>query len=434
MGKSKSMKSSSNQKNKKSFFDESDSEDSSFEEQKSSKKTKQSNFKNGKKSVNNKIDIFKYLEGNQKKNKNNNSSDDSDDSDNENYDLKCHNDYSSYSTSSSGTSSEEVEPLIVKKYSEKNKQIENKPLENDKIQTVVYTFSVMPTKNKNSKDFFTITSDDLKIESCTNEEDIEKSQNYKERASLNSDIVTSLKLNIRSEYAGMVTFEFPTVKCLNGTKSVGFNPFVSKTSHYQELTSSNGKDFNFINRDLDTSQIDFLEQYPGHTAENLKEFCNFLPGKEFVHVGLQPPSCLIEYYDGEKKKILETKKGGSVLLMDRKSYNKCASKAQLQLEKDYSFSNVTGKEFCINLRPQMNSTVQTKINEKISTIKKSNNTKYDEVLKGLTAKGFSNFYINHPCPSNEEFDNLYKGFQTKKFYFNGTLEVKYMQIKKPDNY
>jgi len=429
MGKTKQFKSS--QKNKKTFFDESDSENSSIEENKSSSKKKQQ-----KQNSLDKMTILKYL-GGQKKNKGGDSSDETESSNDENVDLKCHHDYSSYSTTTSSTS-EEMEPTFVSKKKPIDSNINNnKPIENDKIQTVVYTFSVMPSK-KNSKDYFTITSEDLKIQSSTNPEDIERASNYKERASLNSDIVTFLSLNIKSEYQGMVTIEFPTVKCLNGTTSVGFNPFVSKTSHYQELTG-NGKTLNFIGRDLTSNQLEFLEKYPGHTSENLKEFCTFLPGNKFVHVGLQPPSCLIEYYDGTTdKKILETKKGESVLLMNKKSYTECSLKAQTNLEKNYAFSNVTGKEFCINLRPVMNSTVEKTINSKINSLKQKKDTtdkNANDVLKGLQAKGFSNFYMNHPCPTNEEFDTLYKSFLTKKFQINGELTVKYMQIKKQqENY
>lgn len=387
-------------------FDFSDSDESSVEE-KSSKSLKNGN-------------IYRYFT---KKNHGSDSSNDSDSDDDRRTNLKCYG-RDSYSTSYSSSSGSGEE-----KYYGKQKKIEKQPqIENKDVQTIVYGFSVLANTKNPKREFLTVTSKDLRVEKCTNESDIETSSKFIKSASPHSDIVLSLTVrNLKSEYNGMVSLEFPTVNCLNGEKSVGFAPFVSKTTQHGDLTLKNGSTYELIKRDLTEEQQEFLKKYPGHTLETFENFSNPIgsAGKSF-HVNIEPKSCLLEYYDG-KQKQLNLKNNEKVLVMDAKEHGKCVKQASNYLEKEFAFSNVTGKDFKMQIRPVMNSTVKKNIDSQIQKIKSKSTD--DDILKSLQAKGFANYYNNHPFTEKDKFDESFTKFKNSNFIFSGEIEIKYQQVK-----
>jgi hypothetical protein len=389
---------------KDKFVFSSDSDGSSVEETKSSKSLKNGN-------------VYKYFT---KRNHGSDSSDYSSDDDRKT-DLKCYgkSSSSSYSSSSSGS----TEFYGKQKKTEKQPQIENKD-----VQTIVYGFSVLANTKNPKREFLTVTSKDLRIEKCTNESDIEVSPKFIKSASPHSDIVLSLTVrNLKSEYEGMVAIEFPTVNCLNGEKSVSFAPFISKTTQHGDL--KNGSTYELIKRDLTEEQQEFLKKYPGHTLETFEDFSNPIgrDGKSF-HVNIEPKSCLLEYYDG-KQKQLHLKHNERVLVMDSKEHGRCVKQAGNYLEKEFAFSNVTGKDFKMQIRPVMNSTVQKSVDTQIERIKTNSKSTDQEILKNLQAKGFANYYNNHPFTDKDKFDESFAKFKKTNFIFSGEIEIKYHQIK-----
>jgi len=391
---------------KDKFAFSSDSDDSSVEE-KSSKSIKRGN-------------IYSYFT---KKNHGSDSSEDySSDDDRNKTGLKCYG--KSSSSSSSSSSSESAEYYGKQKKTEKQSQIENKD-----VQTIVYGFSVLANTKNPKREYLTVTSKDLRIEKCTNESDIEISPKFIKSASQHSDIVLSLTVkNLKSEYEGMVSIEFPTVNCLNGEKSVSFAPFISKTTQHGDL--KNGSTYELIKRDLTEEQQEFLKKYPGHTLETFEDFSNPIgrDGKSF-HVNVEPKSCLLEYYGGRQKQLNLKNTNERVLVMDAKEHGKCVKQAGSFLQKEFAFSNVTGRDFKMQIRPVMNSTVKNSVDSQIARINTNPKSTDQEILKNLQAKGFANYYNNHPFTDKDKFDESFAKFKKTNFIFSGEIEIKYQQIK-----
>lgn len=305
-----------------------------------------------------------------------------------------------------------------------------------KPQEVEYSFDVSTTSKREQ---LKLTSKDLRINSasCRDDFDSISTLSTPSRASQNSDIILKLEIcDVETNYKGNIKFDFPTVSQLNNY--VGYQG--ARHISYQK-TNKKEKGKVLIDRTLDDGQKSFLQSYPGNTTENFDQLCKTTPNNKIISVGLRPPSCIMYYFENAKdvsdvaKKNLynvHIKRGTDVFEMPVKLYNHLKTKAIDNLEKNFSYSDISSRKFHIVISPLMSSTTQNALDKKIKRLeneKKPENQQFIEVLK---KKGFSNFYNTNP-QSNHNLQAQIEAFEStpQKYTFKGKLRITYFQVKNP---
>jgi hypothetical protein len=307
-------------------------------------------------------------------------------------------------------------------------------------QQVVFSFNVGTSSKKKS---LKLDFNDLKIMSVTSPKDFETlSENgTKDKASKNADVILKFEFNMDTDYPGTVKVDFPTIKCLYNRGGFQGEKHISHqyTPPKQTISSKKPEHTELINRELAAGQIEFLKKYPGHTSESVESFCTPTPNKKFINVGLKNPnSCIMHFLqetiklDACDKQSLYNKNidkmRGGIFQIPKPLYDELIIDAKNDLEKNFSFSDVTSKDFHINITPQMRSTTQKNIQKAIITLAKSEDKEDKRNLRLLKKEGFSNFYNTNP--EKKTFDAKLKEFEEGIDYaFTGTIKVTYYQIR-----
>lgn len=307
-------------------------------------------------------------------------------------------------------------------------------------QEVVFAFNVgTSSKNKILK----LTYKDLKIMSVTALNDFEtliKNSEPSNRASKNCDIISKLEIHMNTDYPGNVKVDFPTVKYPGNRRGYQGEEFISYIHTPQKFVSKKNLFTELINRELSQKEIKFLKKYPGHTTESFPSYCTLTPNKRFVNVGIQKPtSCLMHYIqetnklsDDDKKSLYKrniNKMDGGIFEIPAKLYDDLEDDISEDLEKKFSFSDITSKNFHINIYPQMRSTTENNIKKHIAIYEKSNKSEDLRILQLLKKEGFSNFYNTNP--EKKTFDAKLEEFEKGIDYaFDGTIKVTYYQVHK----
>jgi hypothetical protein len=306
-----------------------------------------------------------------------------------------------------------------------------------KVQVVEYSFNVSTTSKKEQ---LKLNYRDLRINNASCQDDFDSISTIKksQRASQNSDIVLNLEIcNLKTNYPGNIKIDFPTVKQLNN--HVGYQG--EKHMSYQK-THRKDKGKVLIDRNLDDGQKSFLKSYPGNTSENFDSYCKTSPNNKIINVGLQPTSCIMYFFenakeisDKDKKNIFNVhirKRNPDVFEMPIKLYNHLKNTAIDNLEKNFSFSDISSKKFNIIIYPLMSSTTQNAINKKIQRLEKESKIDNEKSIEILKRKGFSNFYNTNP-QSNLNLDSQIEEFVSKpqKYTFEGIIKISYFQVKNP---
>ena len=307
-----------------------------------------------------------------------------------------------------------------------------------KVQTVEYSFNVNTTSRKEQ---LNITNSDLRINRASRGDDFDSISKLKspKRASPNSDIVLRFEIvDLKTNYPGNIKMDFPTVKELNSYVGFQGEHFIS---YQKNNNKKNDKNIVLIDRELDDGLKSFLKSYPGNTTENFDSFCRTSPNNKTINVGLDPMSCIMYFFnnstaiqDKDMKKIRQhnlKKKNNDVFEMPIKLYEHLKNEALVNLDKNFSFSDISSSKFNIIIYPLMSSTTQNAINTKIRRLEKQDKIAYTPVIDLLKKKGFSNFYNTNPQTS-VNLDSQMDEFVAKpqKYEFSGTLRISYVQVEK----
>lgn len=292
-----------------------------------------------------------------------------------------------------------------------------------KKDEVVITFAVYINTKKNET--FNLTNGDgFKIIRFTDP------SHFKSAKSINNtnDIVHKMELKLSGTYPGSISLTFPTIK--DGK----YNYYDSGNSISTMIQSGkllgDGISKELYKKELNENEIEFLNKYPGQTTNNFnsRDFISFQPGrkgKEYVHVGLDPESCVLHFYrkDNPDKFIGKNSDNPHAYVMYADEYDKYSKITQEKLDKMFSFSNVTGDKFSIEMKVIENDILQKRAKE----IGKASDTR----KKMLEEKGFSNFYNAYPDqnPNHKSISNSqltkYEEFKKTPFKIEGELTIEY---------
>lgn len=312
-------------------------------------------------------------------------------------------------------------------------------LKNDeffKVQTVEYIFNVHTTSKREK---IVLDSKHLKINSASCRDDFDSISTLKTplRASQNADIILHLEIrNLETDYPGNVKIDFPTVKQLNNFVGYQGEKYIS----YQKSDKKDRGNILF-DRTLDEGKKSFLRSFPGNTCENFDVLCKETHNKKTI-VGLKPTSCIMYYFNEAKDISDKTKKGimdynykrknTDGFEMTTKLYKHLQEKAIDNLEKNFSFSDISSNKFKIMIYPLMSSTTQSAINKTIKKLESDTKTDNKEVLTMLKKKGFANFYNTNP-QTNVDLKSQCDAFekQEQRYNFKGSILISYFQVKKP---
>ena len=371
------------------------------------------------------------------------SSENESESESKSYDseLNLDNDCCESDENSSQSSGEEFDDEFKRSFrsGKQQKQIKKQILP---TQEVVFAFNVGTSSKKK---ILKLNYRDLKIMSVSAPNDFETlsttdiNKEY-DRLSKNCDVILKLEINMNSDYPGNVKVDLPTIKYPGNRRGYQGQDFISyiHTPQQHKIVSKKAPFTELINRELTQGQIRFLNNYPGHTTESFPSYCTLTPNKKFINVGIQKPkSCLMHYIqetdklnDDEKQQLYKrniSKVNGGIFEIPKKLYEELKDDVTNDLEKNYSFSDLTSKDFHMLIYPQMRSTTEKNIKKHISMYEKSNKKEDKELLKMLKKEGFSNFYNTNP--DKKTFDAKLKEFEEGVEYaFDGTIKVTYYQV------
>jgi len=363
----------------------------------------------------------------------------------------CNKDKMSSSSSSSSDDERESKRFLA--------PVTEAKLGDDWVQTVAYNFTVK-TNSKTGTKPLVISGDGIEISSATRCTDFPSSKrpniNSKhynlngkkmERVSENSDIILEMSMDLETSYPGDVKVEFPSVSCPNNTVSYQSNPYITKLiqpSLDTKTTYHKQKGTSLIKRELTSDMIQFLQDYPGQTADNcdVRAVKSINSKKSKMVVSREPASCLIHFLEqckdissNQKESIFRnTVNDGRAIELTSEMYKTVVQKARYELKKDFAFSDITSDKFSIIITPVLDVSTKKEIAQHTQRLERDKTlgaTEKQNQLAVLHAPCFTNFLNIKSSFSSDTVDKEFEKFNTTKqeFVFKGTIYVKYIQVQ-----